>query len=202
VRAQSVEGIWQGLKLIEGRIDESMFSRAPKKRKGNIQGHKFGNNVLDYQKARQEIYVPSYVYHVVHRALPETAATIEKLVQPVKFHDVEKNGDINDTSSAFAHSALLAQLLNVLWDAPIAPFNKQCFSSLADRSSLPQRERQLFDEIITFAYLFSPSTLEQTFALRYVKFNNMETPRLDRYIPCAETHEPYRACSTRLICKF
>src|SRR3989344_7554805 len=56
VRAYSVEGIWQGLKIIDGATENSLFSRTPRKRNGVVEGHAFGDNILDYLAARKQIY--------------------------------------------------------------------------------------------------------------------------------------------------
>jgi len=81
--AESVEGIWQGLKQMEvGGLDygrcETFFcftcissaltcqrrfrnkTMRGLKRSGNVLGHKYGNMLLNYVQARKLIYVPAY----------------------------------------------------------------------------------------------------------------------------------------------
>ncbi|CAI2767603.1 DUF6939 family protein [Flavobacterium collinsii] len=71
--SESVEGIWQGLKVFENYgIDESKFLiknmknlKRTTRKFGIVLGHQKGINsseLLDYYNARLNIYVPSYEY--------------------------------------------------------------------------------------------------------------------------------------------
>lgn len=111
--ADSVEGIWQGLKILNGEIDPSYFTGKGRKRRGRPSGHRFGDRVLGYLEARKLIYIPSYEYlwrecvgQDLRRLLFEPAS--EGVVQ--YFHDFENNGDPEDASSPLAHSSLLVGL--------------------------------------------------------------------------------------------
>jgi len=191
-RADSVEGIWQGLKLIGRSFDPSLFRGKPHKRKGNPAGHIFGNQVLGYQDARQKIYVPAYTYHVINNALESVTEDLKQRMEtgPVHLFDVETNPHIRDISKPYAHSALLADILNLLCKAPIPPFNTQRFESLNSqleetlgfREGLTPEERNLLDDIITFAYLFSGNEVKETFALRALQTGKIrDNGRLESY---------------------
>ncbi|MEM4266294.1 MAG: hypothetical protein QXX65_04435 [Candidatus Woesearchaeota archaeon] len=204
LRAHSVEGIWQGLKIINGRTDPSLFFGRPRKRQGETQGHFFGKDILDYRTARKQIYVPAYVYHAVNNGLGTVKDDLEKRLQegPVVMYDVGSNGNIDDLSRPFSHAALLVQLLNVLKDSPLPPFNKRKFTytheqvdaMLEYRSSLRDKQKSLLDEIVTFAYLFSPDELRQNFALRAIKEGLLDDRgRLSRYSPTTKTRDSYLA---------
>ncbi len=111
--ADSVEGIWQGLKILDGAIDPSFFTGKGRKRRGRPSGHRFGDRVLGYVEARKLVYIPSYehlwrecVGQDLRRVLFEPAAA--GIVQ--YFHDFEDNGDPDDPSSPLAHSSLLVRL--------------------------------------------------------------------------------------------
>ncbi|RMD58016.1 hypothetical protein D6825_02230 [Candidatus Woesearchaeota archaeon] len=207
LRARSVEGIWQGLKVINGSCDYSLLERKPKKRRGKPEGHAFGNQLLDYVSARKEIYVPAYTYHVIHNALPKCSKQLEELAEEgtVYFCDVENNPNIENTKSPLAHSAVLVNILNAIFESPIPPFNKTQFQYLQEqvesaveyREKLDDNLKQYFDEVITFAYLFSLSELEQTFALRFIKEADIQGDRLLRYLPTDATREPYENCFKR-----
>ena len=60
--SDSVEGVWQGLKIIRGRIDESYFRGKGRQRKGRVQGHLLGEKKMGYVEARNRIFVPSYAH--------------------------------------------------------------------------------------------------------------------------------------------
>lgn len=205
IRADSVEGIWQGLKVIDGVSDFSLFQGKPKKRKGKPQGHIFKEDILGYVNARKQIYVPAYVYHVVNCALDFVKKDLEERVRlsnPVDLFDVESNCEINDTSRPYSHAALLVNVLNLLEKLPLPPFNKNNFKYLHEqvdallekRAGLAETEQELCDDIITFAYLFSPDELKATFALRAIKKGNIDDKfRLEKFQPTAATKEPYLA---------
>ena len=208
IRADSVEGIWQGLKIINGQTDFSLLNGKPNKRKGQPEGHLLGKEITDYFGARKQIYVSAYVYHAVNNALPEAWSELEQRLQEgdVILHDVETNGRIEDLSSPFAHSALLVQLLNVLKDAPLPKTNpthpnphgsrftclhEQVNAFVAYRGTLSLEDQAMLDEVITFAYLFSPDDHKQTFALRTMHAAGIETDRIKRYTPTERTKQPY-----------
>ena len=112
--SDSVEGIWQGLKVIGGDTDFSYFSGKGRKRRGRPEGHRFGDRLLGYVEARRMIYIPSYRYlwnecigRDLRRFFFENAT--RGVVQ--YFYDFENIGDVEDTSSPLAHSSVLVQLL-------------------------------------------------------------------------------------------
>lgn len=204
LRADSVEGIWQGLKIINGQTNPSLFQGRPCKCKGKPEGHQFGNDILGYEEARREIYVPAYVYHTVNNALPAAWPDLERRLQDgdVELHDVEKNGSITDLTCPLAHSAILVHLLNTIKDAPIPEtkskgaarfrYLQEQVEALADyRATLMPEDKEILDEVITFAYLFSKDPLKQTFALRTIKKTGIQTDRLSRYTPNEKTRQPY-----------
>lgn len=201
-RADSVEGIWQGLKIINEKTDVFLFSGKPHKRNGNVEGHSFGGSILDYLDARKKIYLPAYTYHVVNNALPKIADDLTRKLEdgPVYLHDVESNGDIEDTTKPLSHASLLVSLLNVLLDAPLPPFSNEHFAYLSDqleaalnhRKTLDGLDKLVFEEIITFAYLFSGNALNEIFALRAIKKDNFSTgDRIKKYVPSRKTKQPY-----------
>lgn len=60
--ADSVEGVWQGLKCLDNGTDERLFRGQPKKRRGRPDGHLFADyRLLDYPQAKALIYIPTYL---------------------------------------------------------------------------------------------------------------------------------------------
>lgn len=203
IRADSVEGIWQGLKIIQGRTDASLFTGKPYKR-GKPEGHLFGKEMIGYGDARKHIYVPAYVYHAVNNALDDVKDELEQrlISGNVALYDVESNGNACDLSRPYSHAALLVDLLNVLKNAPLPPFNMRRFAGLSDQvdATLTYRERlncnkqRILDDVITFAYLFSEDDLKATFALRAIKKGNLDDQdRHLHYTPTTKTEESYLA---------
>src|SRR5262245_25459024 len=114
--SDTVEGIWQGLKVIRGKTAPRYFRGPGQKRGGKPAGHRLGDRLLDIVEARYRIYRPAYEWVLEHRLatlVDELAArAFEGLTQYL--HDVEDNGDINNAHAPLAHASLLAQYLNRL----------------------------------------------------------------------------------------
>jgi hypothetical protein len=125
--AQSVEGLWQGLKVFEREdIDPgkwamtgmSAIKRGGKSR-GAVRGHRFGvgsDVLLGYREARFRIYLPAYKWVLENRL----AAQVEELRrvaadQPVVLLDYETNADPDDLSRPLSHAALVKYHLQGAW---------------------------------------------------------------------------------------
>jgi hypothetical protein len=112
--SDSVEGIWQGLKVLTGAIDETYFAGKGKKRRGRPEGHLFEGRQLGYIEARRSIYLPAYTYlwrECIGRDLRRLFHRIAVSGQPQYFYDFESNGDVDDPSSPLAHASVLVGLL-------------------------------------------------------------------------------------------
>ena len=119
----SVEGIWQGLKVFEFiGIDNSKFNiidmkniKRSTRRNGKILGHQkgvFGNELLNYQTARKEIFISCY-YWVLNNALKEI---IDELINKAKFKnlvflDYNTNEDLDDLSKPMSHAGLVKKII-------------------------------------------------------------------------------------------
>jgi hypothetical protein len=113
--SDTVEGIWQGLKVIRGKIATRYFRGPGQKRGGKPSGHKYGGKELGIVEARRRIYVVAYEWVLEYRIDPEL---IRHFVETARsgvmqfFHDVGDNGDLNDPDRPLAHAAVLVQYLN------------------------------------------------------------------------------------------
>ena len=110
--SESVEGVWQGLKLIRGvGVDEAKFTILDMrnlKRKGAIQGHRWGRDgVLGYIEARKRIYVPTYRWVLENRVDARPLLAHGKLV----LLDYATNEDVSDPSRPLSHAAVLREWL-------------------------------------------------------------------------------------------
>ena len=127
VFAQSVEGLWQGLKVFEKEdIDPSRWEitdmrgikRAGRTR-GKILGHRFGlgsDVLLGYRDARYQIYLPAYRW-VLENCLAEEVDQLrgEAATRRIVFLDYEANGDVEDLSRPLSHAALVKFYLEGKW---------------------------------------------------------------------------------------
>lgn len=117
--AESVEGVWQGLKVFADHdVDESKFRITKMKglkrtvRKYGIpQGHRKGINgteLLDYITARKLIYLPTYKWVLENKLTTEIEA-LKKLAetQDVILLDYETNGDVDDPRKPLSHAQLV-----------------------------------------------------------------------------------------------
>lgn len=114
-RSDTVEGIWQGLKIIGGQIDTSYFHGKGRRRYGRVEGHSYHGKRIGYVEARTDIYIPSYKFMIGNCIVPATLDEIYALARnDVKqfFFDVDENTDISDKSSPLAHSSVLVSIIN------------------------------------------------------------------------------------------
>jgi hypothetical protein len=115
--SDSVEGIWQGLKVIGGKTARRYFSGQGQKRGGKPHGHQYGSRLLPIALAREKIYRVSYEWVLANRADP---GLIEQFIEQAfagtaqYFHDVSDNGSISNPNEGWAHAAVLVQYLNRL----------------------------------------------------------------------------------------
>lgn len=119
--SSSVESIWQGLKVVGGRLDLDMFNRPAHKRPPEDErGAGFdyaasqlmlGESVVDLVTARLLIYLPVYL-ELVDRFVPikviEEIAAVLASGRDVIFFDWDENMDILNDQASFSHSAILA----------------------------------------------------------------------------------------------
>lgn len=120
--AESVEGIWQGLKQFENSdTDYSKFSiknmkniKRSCRKYGCVLGHKFniGANiiVLDYADARKQIYVPAYTWVLENKLRDELFSIIEKSNKIVLL-DYTTNENIEDLSKPLSYASLVKKYL-------------------------------------------------------------------------------------------
>jgi hypothetical protein len=127
VTAQSVEGIWQGLKVFEtADIDASKFEitgmkglKRTVRKFGAVKGHRRGVNgdtLLTYLEARYQIYLPGY-HWVLQNCLQIEIEQLRDLRQehPVVLLDYEINTDIENLERPLSHAALIKRYLEDNW---------------------------------------------------------------------------------------
>lgn len=117
--SESVEGIWQGLKVFENNdIDQSKFQiKAMKGLKRTVRkfgipkGHRKGvngNELLDYINARKLIYLPAYKW-VLDNRLKEQIEELRKISKnkTLILLDYETNGEIENPKKPLSHAQLI-----------------------------------------------------------------------------------------------
>jgi hypothetical protein len=113
--SDSVEGVWQGLKVIRGKTAPRLFRGPGQKRGGKPSGHLYGKRLLGIVEAREKIYRVAYEWMLENRADPELiAGFLARALQGVTqyVHDVSDNGNIADPDEGWAHAAVLVAYLN------------------------------------------------------------------------------------------
>jgi hypothetical protein len=118
----SVEGIWQGLKvLVRQDVDPSKLAnttmrglKRSARQLGAVLGHRSGlqgGGLLTYAEARRLIYLPTYRWVLDHR-LQDELAELRWLgaAQLVVLLDYETNGDIDDLTRPLSHASLIPAL--------------------------------------------------------------------------------------------
>lgn len=123
--SESVEGLWQGLKIIDGKTEFKKFGNRRMKdlkrstRKKVMSGHFVGEGkpALNYEQARKQIYVPAYVAQ-----LEKMGAVVERLRDLARQRRVAlvdyTTAEWNDLSKPLSHAGLLRHVLlgETPWD--------------------------------------------------------------------------------------
>jgi hypothetical protein len=126
-KAESVEGLWQGLKVFEEEdIDPGKWAitnmsgiKRGGKSRGAVLGHRFGVGseiLLSYREARFRIYLPAYRW-VLENRLTAEVKQLQKLAEetPLVLLDYETNADVEDLSRPLSHAALVMHYLLGNW---------------------------------------------------------------------------------------
>jgi len=116
---QSVEGIWQGMKVFTSAdIDPTAWQNVSMKglkrtvrKYGSVLGHRRGissSNLLPYDVARRDIYVPMYHWVLQHKLALELAA-LKAIAEcnPVVLLDYETNTDLDNLQKPLSHAGLI-----------------------------------------------------------------------------------------------
>jgi hypothetical protein len=125
VTAQSVEGLWQGLKVFEeADIDPAKWAitsmksiKRSARSLGPVQGHRFGVDspkLLGYHEARLKIYLPAYRWILEHKLTAELKA-LRKLPGDIVLLDYETNSNVDDLSKPLSHASLVKSYLDGNW---------------------------------------------------------------------------------------
>lgn len=127
VTSETVEGIWQALKVFETadvdpaklRVSSMKGIKRTVRSNGRVLGHREGlqgERLLTYVEARRRIYLPSYEWVLRHK-VAELVAQLRRLAaeRPVVLLDYTVNGDIDDDSAPLSHAALVRRHLEDGW---------------------------------------------------------------------------------------
>ena len=125
--AQSVEGVWQALKVFDQEgVDPAKLTVANMKgikrsvrTRGKVLGHQFGlsgQTLLDYLDARLKIYLPTFRW-VLENCLENELRQLRTMLNahPVVLLDYETNSSVNDLSRPLSHASLVAAYLKQEW---------------------------------------------------------------------------------------
>lgn len=125
--AQSVEGIWQGLKVFErDGIDLRKLAitsvkgiKRSVRSLGKVKGHQRGvgdRSLLDYRRARIEIYLPAYRWVLDNRLQPELSQLKTELERRhLVLLDYETNAELDNLSAPLSHASLIKAYLEDRW---------------------------------------------------------------------------------------
>lgn len=125
--SESVEGLWQGLKVFESEdIDPKRFEikkmkglKRTVRKYGKCLGHRKGvegTDLLGYIEARKAVYLPAYLWALENRLQKEvTALRAEAEQQDLVLLDYETNGKVDDPAKPLSHAYLVKYYLEDNW---------------------------------------------------------------------------------------
>jgi hypothetical protein len=120
---QSVEGIWQALKVFETvdvdpkKLDVTAMKGLKRtvRKHGKCLGHREGlegQRLLGYLEARRKIYLPIYTWVLEHKLTKELDQLRKHVVRgDVVLLDYETNTDITNLHKPLSHAGLVAHFL-------------------------------------------------------------------------------------------
>ena len=122
--SESVEGVWQGLKVFEKQgIDNKKFEiktmkdvkRPANDKRGKVLGHQFEESILGYLESRKRIYLPTYE-HVLDNCLAQELIFLKQLAtennNKLALIDYETNDDVENCKKPLSHASLVIKRLN------------------------------------------------------------------------------------------
>lgn len=127
VTSQSVEGIWQALKVFEhadvdpGKLDITSMRNLKRtsRRFGRVLGHRdglTGSTLLPYAAARRAIYLPSYRWVLEHKVTDLLRELADLSRQgTVVLLDYTVNADVDDLTRPLSHAGLIRLYLSGQW---------------------------------------------------------------------------------------
>ncbi len=128
VVSESVEGLWQGLKVFErAEVDPGKLGITSMKglkrtvrRYGMCLGHRrdfeHDDVLLDYLEARRAIYLPAYRWVLEHRLSDLVDQLREQgAARTVVLLDYETNVDVDDPRRPLSHAGLVAAWIEGRW---------------------------------------------------------------------------------------
>lgn len=129
VYSQTVEGIWQGLKVFTtADIDPAKFAitgmrglKRSVRQYGPVLGHRAGvtgSRLIPYVEARQTIYLPAYRWVLEHR-LRHLLDDLRQMArdQTVVLLDYATSGDVGNVTRPLSHAWLIKHYLDGTWPA-------------------------------------------------------------------------------------
>jgi hypothetical protein len=119
---ESVEGIWQGLKVFgsvdvdPGRWSITTMKRLKRSERafGPCRGHRVGDVLLGYREARYRIFLPLYLT-VLEQHLSAELQALKALGPDVVLLDYMTNCDVDDLAKPLSHAGLIAAYVNGSW---------------------------------------------------------------------------------------
>ncbi|GAA3242721.1 DUF6939 family protein [Nonomuraea helvata] len=127
VYSQTVEGIWQALKVFEtADVDPTKLDitnmtglKRTVRKHGLVRGHRdglYGSRLLDYPTARRRIYLPAYRW-VLENRVSSLVKRLRRLADrgDVVLLDYTTNGDVDDPATPLSHAALVCHYIEGRW---------------------------------------------------------------------------------------
>jgi len=184
----SVEAVWQGLKIIDGKVDMDMVigKKPAYKRKGNISGHLDlqTGKTLKLVEARNKIYIPLFDQFLKKSSSVQLLNNIQKLIEAGKeiiLVDFDTNEDVS-VDKPLSHASLIKKKLQEQLESYYHSFyNKEereeeehvLYAPTFTASSFLENEQKAINFLKNFSFSSLQSSTKSSFETKMREFEGV-----------------------------
>jgi hypothetical protein len=113
--SDTVQGAWESLGIVNGRVDSSCLHGKPKKRTDPTCKWAFGGEQIGWTDARQAIYIPTFAFMFENRIPNDIKISFYNIAKNdiiIYFYDNSENPDPMQLTNDFSHAFLVQWFMN------------------------------------------------------------------------------------------
>jgi hypothetical protein len=113
--SDTVQGVWESLAVVDNNIDSACLHGIPRSRSSPSCSWAYDKNLIPWEEARQNIYIPTYLWMFENKIPKEIKISffnIAKTDVVVYFYDKSENPDPLRRTNDFSHAFLVSWFMN------------------------------------------------------------------------------------------